>query len=321
MVGTMKDTYYTDWLVKPLWSVLSERSDPVLVVNWFFSYPVPPLAGVMISDRDDFYAKLCGSSGEPQSPAPAWYPSQLPLEAGEVCAQDLAAHVIRPLAPPRTALDEVCRAKVDQCRYARHELRAMAAFGSLWRAGTFTAGVNLTRLVDIVGHFYTSAVFADVAAPDGGFELKVSREEERRNFEAVVEAYRAVDTSLGQLLDSLDDETLLVVVSDHGWDYDGSNHANFPPGIIALWGAGVRPQAKLEAPRVFDVAPTVLALAGAPLSRELEGRLLAEAFKAPPTPTFIDAYDRPSPSQPSVAHEPEQQKRYLDQLRALGYIK
>jgi hypothetical protein len=47
---------------------------------------------------------------------------------------------------------------------------------------------------------------------------------------------------------------------------------------------------------------------------------LAEAFIAPPTPTFVDAYDRASSHQLSAAHEPEQQKRYLDQLRALGYI-
>jgi hypothetical protein len=320
LVAARKDTYYTDWLAKPFWGVLSDRNDPVLVVNWFFSYPVVPLAGMMISDRDDYYAQLCGSTGEPQSRGPAWYPSQLPLEAGNVCAENSAKLVIRPLAPPHTALDDVCRAKPDECRYARHELRAMEAFDSLWRGGKFTVGANLTRLVDIVGHFYSSAVFSDVAAPGGGFTLKVSPEEDRRTFEAVVEAYRAVDTSLAQLLDSLDDETLLVVVSDHGWDYDGSQHANFPPGIIALWGAGVRSQAKLEAPRVFDVAPTVLALAGAPLSRELEGRLLTEAFTAPPTPTFVDAYDLPSLPQPFAAHEPEQQKRYLDQLRALGYI-
>jgi hypothetical protein len=317
MVGARKDTYYTDWLAKPLWSVLSERSAPVLVVNWFFSYPVPPLAGVMISDRDDYYAKLCGSAGEPQSLGPAWYPSELPLEAGEVCA-DPAAHVIRSLVPPHTALDEVCRAKDDLCRYARHELRAMAAFGSLWRTGRFTAGATLTRLVDMVSHFYTSAAFVEVAAPDGSFALKVTREEERRTFEAVVEAYRAVDASLAQLLDSLDEATL-VVVSDHGWGYDGSHHANFPPGVIALWGAGVRPQAKLEAPRIFDVAPTVLTLTGTPLSRELEGRFLAEAFTAPPTPTFVDGYG-PHRAQVSAAHEPEQHERYLEQLRALGYI-
>jgi hypothetical protein len=320
LAGRKTDTHYTDWLAKPFWSVLSERSDPVLVVNWFFSYPVPPLTGMMISDRDDYYAKLCDLAGEPQSLGPAWYPSQLPLEAKEVCTQ-YPALVMWPLEPPHTALDEICRANVDECGYARHELRAMAAFNALWRAGRFTAGVNLTRLVDILGHFYTTAVFSNAAAPEGGFALKVSREEERWTFKAVVQAYRAVDTALTQLLDSLDDQTVLVVVSDHGWDYDGSHHAHFPPGIIALWGAGVRPQGKLEAPRVLDVAPTILALTGAPLSRELEGRVLAEAFVTAPTPTFVDAYDLPSPPPVSAAHESEQQRRYLNQLRALGYIK
>jgi hypothetical protein len=49
-------------------------------------------------------------------------------------------------------------------------------------------------------------------------------------------------------------------------------------GFVLLAGAGVRSGVRLTSAGVLDLAPTLLVLAGEPLARDMDGRLLAEAF-------------------------------------------
>jgi arylsulfatase A-like enzyme len=47
---------------------------------------------------------------------------------------------------------------------------------------------------------------------------------------------------------------------------------------VLLAGAGVRSGVRLTSAGVLDLAPTLLVLAGEPLARDMDGRVLAEAF-------------------------------------------
>ena len=47
---------------------------------------------------------------------------------------------------------------------------------------------------------------------------------------------------------------------------------------MLLAGAGVRTGVRLTSAGVLDLAPTLLVLAGEPLARDMDGRVLAEAF-------------------------------------------
>jgi hypothetical protein len=49
-------------------------------------------------------------------------------------------------------------------------------------------------------------------------------------------------------------------------------------GFVILTGSGIRAGARLTSAHLFDLAPTLLALAGAPVARDFDGRVLAEAF-------------------------------------------
>ena len=49
-------------------------------------------------------------------------------------------------------------------------------------------------------------------------------------------------------------------------------------GFVILTGSGIRGGARLTSASLFDLAPTLLALAGEPVARDFDGRVLAEAF-------------------------------------------
>ena len=60
-----------------------------------------------------------------------------------------------------------------------------------------------------------------------------------------------------------------------------------------MFGAGVRSGAAIEGAALPDIAPTVLALMGLPLPRDMEGRVLAEAFEPGyvETAKTVDTYE------------------------------
>ena len=89
--------------------------------------------------------------------------------------------------------------------------------------------------------------------------------------------YVYADRILGDFMEAMDGDTTLVVLSDHGFDLGAhpgrpeqdARHAAreraLPPreGILYLYGRGVKARARLDQPKILDIAPTVLALAGA----------------------------------------------------------
>jgi arylsulfatase A-like enzyme len=103
-------------------------------------------------------------------------------------------------------------------------------------------------------------------------------------------AYVRMDGHLGRLMDSLEEGDLLVVVSDHGWNFDGTNHWRMPDGVFALFGAGVVKGLAPARVHVYDVAPTVLRYLGLPLSRGFPGRALVEAFSPEVRASLPESY-------------------------------
>ena len=141
--------------------------------------------------------------------------------------------------------------------------------------------------------------------------------------------YEYMDEILGEFLALMDDRTTLVVLSDHGFKPvllpgkpTTSAHHRLE-GIVALYGRGIAPGRTLEGSTLLDILPTVFALIGEPISRELPGKVLAEAFSLPATERlrleYVDAYP-PRPARPAPTPGEEVDANVLERLRSLGYI-
>lgn len=100
-----------------------------------------------------------------------------------------------------------------------------------------------------------------------------------------------------------------------------------PDGIIILNGDSIRSNAKIEDAQVIDVLPTCLYLAGLPLPKSMDGRILTEIIQD----RFIEGnpirYDKEEPEYMRMVrpngteiYSPEEQKQIEDRLKHLGYL-
>ena len=88
-----------------------------------------------------------------------------------------------------------------------------------------------------------------------------------------------------------------------------------PRGVFAAWGPGLRAGATPQAPGVQDVGPTLLALAGVPVPRGLDGRALSEVL----TGTVVSGAPL-GPGTPSTSAA-QRDRALRAQLQRLGYLR
>jgi hypothetical protein len=129
--------------------------------------------------------------------------------------------------------------------------------------------------------------------------------------------FRLVDAMLARAAQERDPADVLVVVGDPG---RLARRSPSPEGLLVLAGAPIAP-GDLGTLSERDVAPTVLHLAGLPVSRELEGRVAEAALSADARARhpvrMVASYGRRPPARPA---ESAFDAEMLEELRSLGYV-
>lgn len=144
--------------------------------------------------------------------------------------------------------------------------------------------------------------------------------------EAIEAAYRLTDARLGELLAALDPATRVIVVSDHGFDFEANHHTRAPAGVFFGRGEGFEPGRRVEGLSVYDLAPLVLYLLAMPVPDDLPAAR-AGSYLAALDPSFVAAHP-PEPiasygSLGAASHESlenPQLEEIKDVLRSLGYV-
>ena len=135
---------------------------------------------------------------------------------------------------------------------------------------------------------------------------------------AVREAFRFVDGILGEEADALAPGEVLMLVGDPG--RLARRGPAVPEGLLVMAGG---PVAALDLGTVSerDIAPTVLHLAGLPISAELDGRVLEAGlqtgFRSEHPVRRVTSYGRrPTPRAAGSSFDREM----VEELKSLGYI-
>jgi predicted AlkP superfamily phosphohydrolase/phosphomutase/tetratricopeptide (TPR) repeat protein len=331
-----------------LWDHFTAWSRTSDIVAWWATWPAEPLAGRLVSDRLAY--SLFGIEPPGSGARLTWPPELLesirPLVVRDA---DISYDDIRrflDIAPEEfaAARARLLEGEAEAQRHpVGHLIRILAATRtyhavalSLLRSGQADLTAVYYQGIDEVCHRFIH--FAPPALPG------IDREDVKKYGRAVEAFYEYQDTLLGELVAAVDDSTVVMVISDHGFlngpDRPAGKTADIEGqparwhrrhGLLLMAGGPVR-AGRLETASLLDVAPTILALSGLPIPDTMTGRVLAVALEPrflvehpesrlaeaafPPlrTAAAVGAAEAGAPQEDPGAEE------MMAALRSLGYI-
>jgi arylsulfatase A-like enzyme/Flp pilus assembly protein TadD len=314
---------------KAIWNILNQSQLRSLVVGWWPSHPVEPINGVMVSNH---YHRAMGplADGWPMAPGTVH-----PLELREQLAalrfhpDEQIASQILPFVPRAAEIDQAKDRRLASC------LKILCECTSIHACATELIENEPWDLAavyyDAIDHF--SHGFMKYHPPR---QSKI-REEDFELYKHVVStAYMYHDMMLARLLELVDSDTTVIVISDHGFHPDHLRPESIPRepagpaiehrdfGIFVMKGPGIKCDELIHGVSLLDITPTLLTLFGLPVGEDMEGKSLTSVFEQAPQVRRIPSWDDlpGDDGRHAVGQElnPFESKAALDQLVALGYI-
>jgi predicted AlkP superfamily phosphohydrolase/phosphomutase len=296
-------TASTDMLKRePLWSILSKGGVTVGMANVPATFPVMPINGYMISGmltrgkgcEDGILCSPKLSEVKGEAVYPASMVAELEMNVGDFwidCSRMPAAEELK--GKEAEAIDQwlqqVSRVRAQQAKLFEYLLSHHRT--------DFTMLAQSCE--DRVGHW-----LYPIQPYNAGYDAKMHSV----RVNAFPDQYRAFDQVLGKILQYVDRNTYLLIISDHGIKplrefeegrrlyHSAHDHGgNTPiiakhdfedgedvPGIFIAMGPNIKRDVRLMGftVSVFDIAPTILNLYGIPQPTQMKGRILSEIFEA-----------------------------------------
>ncbi len=280
--GRIRPVTSTSRSCKAIWNILSDQGMQAGVVNWFASQPAEPINGFVVTDR------FPQPAGPPDKPWPAVAQSVHPADLlEEVCALRVhpAATTPQQVAPFVPRLAEL-NPREDKKLAELRTLLAQCA--SVQAATTY---MMQTQDWDFLGVYYDAIdrfahAFMEFHPPK---MAHVSQQDFERYQDVMTGVYRFHDMMLGRLMQLAGDETVFILLSDHGFHCDhlrpeGSAEIkdgrpvawHRQHGILIISGPGIKNDERVYGASLLDIAPTVLWLLGLATPRDMNGNALTQ---------------------------------------------
>jgi tetratricopeptide (TPR) repeat protein len=154
--------------------------------------------------------------------------------------------------------------------------------------------------------------------------------------EAVIGAYRFQDMMLGRTLELIDDNTTVMVMSDHGYESGNKRLLKLPKvqaaaamdhrqfGMFVAKGPNIKKNEKIYGLGLIDIAPTILYHYDLPVGRDMDGKVALEIFEKQDKIKFIDSWEALDGDFGEIDRIQQidsfSDQETIDQLVELGYI-
>ena len=334
---TGEDVPVTSYMrrVPALWNMCTASGMSSGFVGWFASFPAEEVNGFVVSDRVAYHMfDPAWQRGEgDRTAAGLTYPPGLFEEIADLVVQPeditdmVSLYVEGPVGRLKSKFDPadpVSSLRLVISAYQTYEAVVNRLYPSK-QPDLFGVYFEFT---DSVCHLFMKYMEPAMASTDA--------EDVARYRYAVHAAYVEADRILGDVLDMLDEDTVLMVMSDHGFKSGdirplsdsriGHGQAidwHRVMGSIAFYGPGVKKGHEIHNATVLDIAPTILYVLGLPLDEKMGGRVLMDAFReewvggrAPRYTSLYDSvYVRSDPTAGGAVSDALKQK-----LVSLGYV-
>jgi predicted AlkP superfamily phosphohydrolase/phosphomutase/Tfp pilus assembly protein PilF len=315
--------------VKALWNIAGDAGKTSAFVGWWATWPAEEIAGTLVSDRVA-YSTFSFTPGLSDTSGATWPPDYF---------QRLRPLLVQPDAIPDGELRRFADGTHDEFRRLAGIVAGARSYHEaaldILKQGQPDLFSVYYQGIDEVGHR-----FQHFMPP----KMEMVTADDFRRYRGTVEAYYIYqDELVGQVLKQLDRDTVVIVLSDHGFRNGTGRPPNEPPyvegkpglwhrryGLFMMAGPQVKPGA-LDTTSLLDIAPTALYLLGLPKGEDMPGRVIEEAiapdflgrFPRRTVPTY-EAIGRPlQPPGTLVAGggaQGEVEKEMMEKLRSLGYI-
>jgi predicted AlkP superfamily phosphohydrolase/phosphomutase/Flp pilus assembly protein TadD len=323
--------------VKALWNILSDAGRRVAVLGWWATWPSEKVNGAMVSDHFAYHFLFGQGLHGDDSPEGKTWPPELVQKLQPLVKrpQDLKPADLAPFVSVTQQefdrpfdLDD----ELSGFKWALSTTMTYRNVGlELWKKERPDTMLAYFEATDSTAHLFGHLFRAQNLSGD-------LAEQQKRYGQAVEAMYVYADRIVGDFMAAMDDDTTLIVLSDHGFDLgalpdDPSKLRNMRrvsekfhriQGIVYLWGRHIKARTRLDSPSILDVAPTVLALNGVAPARDMPGRVLSEALDVK-SPTRITSYEPGGGgAQVAAGGTPAGDSRVdpeiLKRLQSLGYL-
>jgi predicted AlkP superfamily phosphohydrolase/phosphomutase/tetratricopeptide (TPR) repeat protein len=319
--------------VKAVWNIFTMEGIKSNVVGWWPSNPVESIDGCMISNlfQQEKKGRETIELADWKIPDGSVYPERIiqKIEDLRVHPHEITGNLVMPFVPQALMLDK----KKDKrlaviSKFLAHATTLHAVTTELIQTEPwdFTAVYH-----DAIDHF--SHAFMKFHPP----KMEGMEQESYELFkDVVIGAYVYHDMMLERLLKLIDEDTTVVVISDHGFHSDhlrpthipqvpsGPAIEHAPYGIFVAKGPGIKKGERVHGATVLDVTPTLLTLFDLPIGRDMDGKPIIEMFDHPKEVKYIESWEKVDKNGGSLVVTSQEDENVneaaLQQLIDLGYI-
>ncbi len=336
-----------------LWTMASAAGRSVGFAGWWATWPAEAVNGWMVSDRmaEDRWTR--------------WTKAERgkALTFPESLGEDLVSQIVHPMSlVARDVLEIVELQGTEIAEFDRATEPVYAHAASVLKFA-YASQLSLERMTetllargqpdlasvflianDPISHTFWH-YFQPAAFPPFGDELEPRAIE--RLGRAIPNIHRHNDAFIARLQTLVSPETVILVVSDHGFEASkrlpkaklteedfrdrdaaevavGQTGHHTLRGTIIAAGGPIRQGAVPKDATIHDIAPTVLALLGLPIGEDMDGRVLDELIDPAFLQRFpvrrIPSYETLLPKAAQDLSRQDEDQERLEMLRSLGYI-
>ena len=314
---------------KAIWNILHHEGYRSNIVGWWPSFPAEPIHGNIVSDK---FQKL---NKNPKVKNPIVEGTLHPQSLGEDIAdlrmfpQEITEAHILPFMPKAGEIDQ------------EHD-KSLTTFSKIMaeNVSLHAAATNLMRTTewdfmavyhDLIDHFCHAFMKfhppKQNPIPEKSFEIYKDN---------VKGAYRFQDMMLARTMELVDDDTTIIIMSDHGFESGHRRILKMPKypaapalehrkfGMFVASGPNIKKNEKIFGLGLVDITPTLLHMFNLPVGKDMDGNVALDIFENPTTPSYIDSWESVEGDfgQHENAKESDQLSDHetMEQLIALGYV-
>lgn len=267
--------------VKAIWNILHREGMKSNVIGWWPSNPVEPINGVMVSNLYQ-QGGIKAKRKNWEMPDGTIHPKDMEkvLEELRVHPSEITGDILLPFVPDLKDVENTTKDKtllgVAKIIAEASSIHAVSTYLQRETEWDFMAVYH-----DAVDHFCHLAM--KFRPP---FRKGIPKEKFDLYKDVVDSGYRFHDMMLERTLELVDDETTVIIVSDHGFHSDhlrpkylvkepaAPAQEHSPWGIFCAKGPGIKKGEMIHGASVLDVTPTLLSMFGLPIGETMEGKSL-----------------------------------------------